>query len=340
MSELVVHLVGDVNLRKDLQFDDHCLDDVVGLLAEADLRVGNLEGAFSDPNVELAYKLGWYHSQPEMVEHLVGNFDMVGCANNVHFGQAIADSAELLDEHGILHAGSGLDDEAAHAPALISRGGTSFGLLAYTSVFEPVGQSAGASTPGVATIKGHTSYEPSPRVLHMPGAPAIVHTWPAKADLERATSEVAALATAVDVPIVYMHWGVSSNPTVQEYQRTVGRALIDAGAAIVAGSHAHTPQAIEFYRDGLICYGLGNFVFGSAHARFATRDGILVDLGLEGSAVTRVAAVPVQRNSHDRTERLHPASGDGQRIFEMVATRCAEFGTKAEVDGDRILLTA
>jgi poly-gamma-glutamate synthesis protein (capsule biosynthesis protein) len=340
MSELVVHLVGDINLRKDLQFDDHCLDDVIGLLGEADLRFGNLEGAFSDPNVELPYKLGWYHAQPEMVNHLVGNFDVVGCANNVHYGAAIADSARLLDEHGIVHAGSGANDEQAHRPAEIERDGTRFGLLAYTSVFEPVGHSAGEASPGVATIKGHTSYEPSPRVLQMPGAPALVHTWPEKKDLARAAAEVAALAERVDVAVVYMHWGVSSNPTVHEYQHDIGHALVEAGATIVAGSHAHTPQAVEFYRGGLICYGLGNFVFGSSHARFATRDGILVELVLDGKSVAQVAAVPVQRNGQDRTERLHPAAGDGQRIFELVRTRCAEFGTKAEVEGDRIVLRA
>ena len=36
---------------------------------------------------------------------------------------------------------------------------------------------------------------------------------------------------------------------------------MDAGASIVSGSHAHHPQAIEFYHDGFIHYGLGNLFF-------------------------------------------------------------------------------
>jgi poly-gamma-glutamate synthesis protein (capsule biosynthesis protein) len=39
------------------------------------------------------------------------------------------------------------------------------------------------------------------------------------------------------------------------------RAAIDAGAVIVSGSQAHTPQTFEFYGDGLIHYGLGNLFF-------------------------------------------------------------------------------
>ncbi len=38
-------------------------------------------------------------------------------------------------------------------------------------------------------------------------------------------------------------------------------AAIDAGADVVMGHHAHILQGIEFYRDGVIVYGLGNFAF-------------------------------------------------------------------------------
>jgi poly-gamma-glutamate synthesis protein (capsule biosynthesis protein) len=37
--------------------------------------------------------------------------------------------------------------------------------------------------------------------------------------------------------------------------------MADAGAVIVSGSQAHHPQAIEFYNDSFIHYGLGNLFF-------------------------------------------------------------------------------
>jgi poly-gamma-glutamate synthesis protein (capsule biosynthesis protein) len=39
------------------------------------------------------------------------------------------------------------------------------------------------------------------------------------------------------------------------------RAIADAGATIVNGSQAHVPQAMEFYSDAFIHYGLGNLFF-------------------------------------------------------------------------------
>jgi poly-gamma-glutamate synthesis protein (capsule biosynthesis protein) len=41
--------------------------------------------------------------------------------------------------------------------------------------------------------------------------------------------------------------------------RQFSQALIDAGAAVVAGCHAHCVQGGEQYKDGYIVYGLGNF---------------------------------------------------------------------------------
>ena len=38
-------------------------------------------------------------------------------------------------------------------------------------------------------------------------------------------------------------------------------AAVDAGADLVVGHHAHILQGIHRYGDGVIAYGLGNFVF-------------------------------------------------------------------------------
>jgi poly-gamma-glutamate synthesis protein (capsule biosynthesis protein) len=43
------------------------------------------------------------------------------------------------------------------------------------------------------------------------------------------------------------------------------RALAEAGASIVSGSQAHQPQGLEFYKNALIHYGLGNLFFDQYH---------------------------------------------------------------------------
>lgn len=64
-----------------------------------------------------------------------------------------------------------------------------------------------------------------------------------------------------DVVIVSMHWGNEYTAVPSKRQREIGEALIDAGAKIVIGHHPHWVQPIERYKDGVIAYSLGNFVF-------------------------------------------------------------------------------
>lgn len=325
-----VDLVGDVNLRRCLDTDESCLDEVADELATADVRLGNLEGAFADPDQELFYKPGWYHGQPEMAKCLVGRFDAVACANNVHHGESIPRSLEVLDELGIAHAGAGASFAAAHAPAILSKDAGVVGMLAYTSVFEPSGHAAAASSAGVATIKAFTSYEPNPRVLHMPGAPALVHTWADPHELERARTEVRQLKEQVDLVVVYLHFGVSMSPTVHEYQREIAHALVDAGATMVAGSHSHTLGGVERYGSGLVFYSLGNFVFNTGFHPGATKDGALAKVQLRDGRIESCVLRPTFRAASARTTFVDPSRGEGARIADMISSRCAEFETSVE----------
>ena len=67
-----------------------------------------------------------------------------------------------------------------------------------------------------------------------------------------------------DLVIVVLHWGVQYADTPLPEQVTAARAFIDAGARAVIGHHPHILQAAERYKDGLIAYSLGNFVFQNA----------------------------------------------------------------------------
>lgn len=335
-----VALVGDVNLRRCLDTDESCLDEVADGLAEADVRLGNLEGAFADPDEELFYKPGWFHGQPEMAACLVGRFDAVGCANNVHHGAAIPTSVGVLDELGIAHSGAGLNLAGAHEPAVVSKDAGLVGMLAYTSVFEPSGHAATPTAPGVATIKGLTAYEPNPRVLHMPGAPALVHTWADPDELERAVEDVRRLKARVDLVVVYLHFGVSMSPTVHDYQREIAHGLVDAGATIVAGSHSHTLGGVEFYGSGAIFYSLGNFVFNVGFHPDATKDGALAKVEVRDGRIGSCTLRPTYRADSARTTFVDPGHGDGARIAEMISTRCAEFGTSVRHEGGRLVVSA
>lgn len=68
------------------------------------------------------------------------------------------------------------------------------------------------------------------------------------------------LKEKVDVVIVSCHIAVEMIPVPSPQLRDFYRSLIDAGATIIHGHHAHVPQGWESYKDGYIFYGLGNFL--------------------------------------------------------------------------------
>lgn len=63
--------------------------------------------------------------------------------------------------------------------------------------------------------------------------------------------------------IVYIHWGEPESSLPLSRDIKIARGLIDAGADIIIGSHAHAPQPVEKYKHGIIAYNLGNFIMPS-----------------------------------------------------------------------------
>lgn len=79
--------------------------------------------------------------------------------------------------------------------------------------------------------------------------------------LEGAVGDVTRARPNVDVLITFMHWGREDFTEPMLLQRRLGKALLDAGADMVVGTHAHVLQPEEWYKGKLIFHGLGNFVF-------------------------------------------------------------------------------
>jgi gamma-polyglutamate biosynthesis protein CapA len=66
---------------------------------------------------------------------------------------------------------------------------------------------------------------------------------------------------SADVKVLVFHWGDEYVHIPSWEQVQIARKAIDMGAHIVVGHHPHVIQPIEKYKDGIICYSLGNFVF-------------------------------------------------------------------------------
>jgi len=65
-----------------------------------------------------------------------------------------------------------------------------------------------------------------------------------------------------DLLIVNVHWGREGHHEADSDQKRVGKAMIDAGADLVIGTHPHVYGGVELYKGKYIVYSLGNFCFG------------------------------------------------------------------------------
>lgn len=101
-------------------------------------------------------------------------------------------------------------------------------------------------------------------------------------DILQAIVDAKNVATFV---VVYPHWGEEYRTTFTVAQQKVAHTFIDAGADVVLGAHPHVIEPIEIYKNKLIFYSLGNFIFDQA-ANAPTGRGLAVRISLEPSFAT------------------------------------------------------
>lgn len=82
-------------------------------------------------------------------------------------------------------------------------------------------------------------------------------------DINDLAKNIGNIRNSVDRIVLYLHWGVEESSYPSRNEIATARNLIDAGADIIIGAHAHSPQPIEKYNKGLIAYNLGNFIMPS-----------------------------------------------------------------------------
>lgn len=77
--------------------------------------------------------------------------------------------------------------------------------------------------------------------------------------------------------IVSIHWGEEYQLKNSTSQQRLAHKMIDAGADLIIGYHPHVVQNIEIYKEKLIFYSLGNFIFDQYFSK-QTQQGLAVGL--------------------------------------------------------------
>lgn len=137
-----------------------------------------------------------------------------------------------------------------------------------------------------------------------------------------------------DLQVIFIHWGVEYELTHHESQELLAHQLVDWGADLVVGHHPHVVQDIELYRDRLIFYSLGNFIFDQ-YWNDDVSEGLVLELSVaDGEAY--VSLLPVESRTTRVRPRLMSASEQSAFLKELAARSSKEL--KADIARGQITL--
>lgn len=252
-------------------------------IASADIAAGNLETTLRPAGPYSGYPR--FRSPRAYADALKSSgFDVLTTANNHALdggAGGVRYTDAYLDKLGLAHTGTDKD-----GPAVVEHDGLKIAFLAYTY-----------GTNGI----------------HSPFAGAVN-----RIDLARMKVAIAAARKKADFVVVVPHWGDQYTAAPESATKKLGRALINAGADLILGSHPHVLRPVEKYKGHYIVYSMGNFLSGSSHAR--TDLGMMVKVRVvRRSGVVKVTAITVIPTYRDHTRGAGKSSYRVVRISRELA---------------------
>ncbi len=261
------------------------------LISGADIAMANFENPA--PNKSTWHTSGTvFSADPALISGLAdAGFDYVSLANN-HIRDAgakgLLQTIRNVKSNGIAVSGAGKDLAAARKPAILNAGGVKVAVLGYDAI-----------------------------AAYYHATPDTVGSAPLTA--KNVKVDVAAARKAgADLVIVYPHWGTEYDPTPFTRQTKLARMIIDNGADMVIGNHAHWAAAMEIYKGKPIWYALGNLVFDQTWSE-PTMEGITLELTFRGTSLVQIHIRPHIILDKAQPNFLDPA-GDGKVVMGQVFT--------------------
>lgn len=251
-GEITLAFAGDVHfeahLSRLLRRPQGALGPIAATLRGADLAMLNLESAITErgrrdrKEREKPDERYHFRTSARALEVLAdAGVDVVTVANN-HVGDygpvGLADTLAARAAGVVDVIGVGRDEDDAFTPHRVRAGGLDLAFLAADTAFREGSSTVWAAGPANAGVAAARQARPAALL----GA-------------------VRSAAAQDDLVVVYLHWGREYQSCPTQKQRLLGRALAEAGADVVVGSHSHVLGGAGWSGDTYIGYGLGNFVW-------------------------------------------------------------------------------
>lgn len=211
--------------------------EVVDIMNNADIMVANNEFTISDRGSPLNKQYTFRASPSRLNIYKEMGVDLVSIANNhiYDYGEeAFQDSLKYLKEYDIPYVGAGTNIEEAKRAFYYIAGGYKISFISASRAEKNIITPSATST--------------SSGIFRCYDNELLINTI--KEEKEKS-----------DYVILLIHWGKEDSHELEEVMLKTSKEYVDAGADLVVGSHAHLLQGMEFYKDKLIAYNLGDFIF-------------------------------------------------------------------------------
>ncbi|MDL4818251.1 CapA family protein [Actinomadura opuntiae] len=258
-------------LRSRLGNPSTALGPVASTLRGADLAMVNLETAITTGGTPAPGKEFTFRAPPSALTALRrAGVDVASMANNHgmdYMQEGLRDSLAAIKRSGFPIVGIGRDADQAYRAYRTTVKGNRIAIVGATQVLDDNLATAWTATGaqgGLASAK----------------------------DVPRMVQAVKDARKGSDLVIVHLHWGQELKSCPLPRQQELAKALVAAGADIIVGGHAHVPLGGGYLNGKYVHYGMGNFVFSSAHGQTA-KSGVLL-LRVEGRKVTKSKWKPAE----------------------------------------------
>jgi len=270
------------------------------IFKEADISFANLESPLSAKGEPVPNKEYTFRAHPRVAEGLKeAGFNVLSLANNhiLDYGEeALFETREVLDSQLIHHIGAGRNIREAREPVILKVKNKRFGFLAYSNTL-PKEFWAEEDKPGTAYGK-----------------------------FSRVREDIKELKEKVDFLIVSFHWGNEEKISPQEYQRNLAHLALDNGADIILGHHPHILSGIESYKNGVIIYSLGNFVFGSYSEK--AKESAIFKFHFSKDKLQKLEIIPI--SVYNKRIKFQPRilkDEEAERVLKGIRELSNEFNT-------------
>ncbi len=288
---------------------DYPFDSTRSLFRHSDISIANLEAPLTHKGSRFENKTFTFKVPPDFIRGIDNaGINVVNLANNhiVDYGcEGLSSTIAVLEDFDVAYCGAGADDTLACRATFLERGGIRFAFLGFSFTY-PLDFWAKSDRCGTC--------------------------HPTEAQMRELIYDCEERA---DIVVVSFHWGQEKRSTPKSYQIFFARRAIDFGADLVLGHHPHVLQGVEIYRNRLIAYSLGNYIFGSFS--YTSRTSMILRVFVDEFGLVYARIYPI--NVYNSAVQFQPRLLRGEqrervlRDLNKISTDLNQGKTIVDMDG-------